>query len=297
MQPQALVLLFRNTFLAGIASISIMFVELPLPAQNIVPPTAVEAAKVPRFASRLTPPANRSASRPKPQPKSRSGPYEFLLYDNGPIDGTTDAWAFSGGAVVSDSYAVNIQDNPGAVGISFGAWLFPGDTLNSAEVSITSGPNGGMVYLDRTVNFTQSNCWPNNSGFNVCTETAFFYGPYNGTFWVNLQNGSATNGDPVYWDQNGGPSQAIASGVGPVPRNRSASWARPTGRPADAPGKGCHRCTVAHPELSSYLQLHGQRGRSLSLQRCDSRRCRQSLRHDQRLCGKSLRRHQWLSIR
>lgn len=258
MQPQALVLLFRNTFLAGIASISIMFVELPLPAQNIVPPTAVEAAKVPRFASRLTPPANRSASRPKPQPKSRSGPYEFLLYDNGPIDGTTDAWAFSGGAVVSDSYAVNIQDNPGAVGISFGAWLFPGDTLNSAEVSITSGPNGGMVYLDRTVNFTQSNCWPNNSGFNVCTETAFFYGPYNGTFWVNLQNGSATNGDPVYWDQNGGPSQAIASGVGPIPSESfSILGSCP---PADQPTPPAKAVTVAPSPTQSYQVIYNFTG-------------------------------------
>src|SRR5664279_629381 len=140
MQPQALVSMFRNIVLAGIASISITFFELPLFAQNVVAPTAVQAAKEPRFASRLTPPANRPASRLKPQPKSRSGPDEFLLYDNGPINGNTDAWAFSGGAVVSDSYAVDIQDNPGAVGISFGAWLFPGDTLNSAEVSITAGP-------------------------------------------------------------------------------------------------------------------------------------------------------------
>ena len=224
MQPQALVSLFRNIVLAGIASISIMFVELPLPAQNFVPPTAVEAAKVPQFAARLAPPSNRPASRLHPQPRSRSRPSEFLLYENGPINGNTDAWAFSGGSSVRNSYTVTGQDHPPVLGMSFGAWLFPGDTLNSAEVSITSGESG--VYFDQTVNFTQSDCTINNFGYNVCTVTAAFYGPWqNGTFWVNLQNGSVTNGDPVYWDENSGvgchsqgcPSLAYENGIGTIP--------------------------------------------------------------------------------
>ena len=226
MQPQALVSLFRNIVLAGIVSISIMFVELPLPAQNLVPPTAVEAAKVPQLAVRLAPPSNRPASRLHRQPRSRSGPSEFLLYENGPINGNTDAWAFSGGSIVSDSYTVTGQDNPAVHGMSFGAWLFPSDTLNSAEVSITSGVNGGTTYFDQTVNFTQADCTINSIGYNVCTVTATFYGPeQNGTFWVNLQNGSVTNGDPVYWDENSGvgchsqgcPSLAYENGIGTIP--------------------------------------------------------------------------------
>jgi uncharacterized repeat protein (TIGR03803 family) len=266
MQPQALVSLFRNIVLAGIASISITFVELPLFAQNVVAPTAVQAANESRFASRLTPPANRPAPRLKRQPKSPSGPDEFLLYDNGPINGNTDAWAFSGGAVVSDTYTVFIQDNPGAVGISFGAWLFPGDTLNSAEVSITSGPNGGTVYLDQTVNFTQSNCETNSIGFNVCTETAFFYGPYNGTFWVNLQNGSATNGDPVYWDENSGegcssegcPSQAIASGIGTIPSESfSILGSCP---PADGPATQAKAVPVVPSPTQNYQVIYNFTG-------------------------------------
>jgi uncharacterized repeat protein (TIGR03803 family) len=258
MQPQALESLFRNIVVGAIVSMSITFVELPLPAQNVVPPTALQAAKVPQFASRLAPPSNRRASRLHPRPKSRSGPDEFLLYDNGPINGNTDAWAFSGGAVVSDSYAVDIQDNPGAVGITFGAWLFPGDTLNSAEVSITSAPNGGTVYLDRTINITQSNCETNNIGFNVCTETGFFYGPYNGTFWVNLQNGSATNGDPVYWDQNNGPSQAIASGIGPIPSESfSILGSCP---PADGPATQAKAVTVPPSPTQSYQVIYNFTG-------------------------------------
>ncbi len=29
-----------------------------------------------------------------------------------------------------------------------------------------------------------------------------------GTYWMNLQNAVVSNGDPVYWDENSGPSTA-----------------------------------------------------------------------------------------
>ncbi len=56
-------------------------------------------------------------------------------------------------------------------GMSFGAWLFSGDTLTSVELSITSGENSGTSYFDQTVNFTQGNCTGNQYGYNICTET------------------------------------------------------------------------------------------------------------------------------
>ena len=95
----------------------------------------------------------------------------------------------------------------------------PGDTLGSVEVSITSSENGGTSYFDQIVNFNQSGCTGNEYGYNVCTETASFTGPTlnNGTYWVNLQNASVPNGDPVYWDENSGPSQASQNDVGTIP--------------------------------------------------------------------------------
>ena len=62
--------------------------------------------------------------------------------------------------------------------MSFGAWLFAGDTITSVEVSITSGENSGTSYFDQTVNFTQSSCVTNEFGYNVCTETASFTRPH-----------------------------------------------------------------------------------------------------------------------
>jgi hypothetical protein len=37
-----------------------------------------------------------------------------------------------------------------------------------------------------------------------------------GTYWLNLQNASS-RGDPVYWDENSGPSSASENTVGTIP--------------------------------------------------------------------------------
>jgi hypothetical protein len=133
-----------------------------------------------------------------------------VVYSNGPTNGNTDAWAINFGAIVSDTFNVT-NSSTTITGADFAMWLFPGDTLTSARLSITSGPFGGTSYFDQTVNFTQSGCIGNDFGFNVCTEATSFNGPTlnNGTYWLTLQNGSVPSGDPVYWDENSGPSQAF----------------------------------------------------------------------------------------
>lgn len=148
-----------------------------------------------------------------------------ILYENGPINGQTDAWTINEGFVMSDSFTIS-TGNSTINGLSFGAWLFVGDTLQSAEVLLTSEPFGGTRYFDQQVNFTASNCFLNNYGYDVCTETGGFSGPTlgNGTYWLNLLNAVVNNGDPVYWDENSGigchspgcPSQA-GNGTGTLP--------------------------------------------------------------------------------
>ena len=140
------------------------------------------------------------------------------IYDNGPINGTVDAWTINFGFIVSDTFTIAEGGNT-VNGLTFGAWLFPGDVLQSAEVSITSSEFGGTTYFDGTVNFTQSGCTSNQFGFDVCNETGSF-GPVNldsGTYWLNLQNAVVNTGDPVYWDENGGPSSASENSVGTIP--------------------------------------------------------------------------------
>jgi PEP-CTERM motif len=137
------------------------------------------------------------------------------IYNNGPINGNTDAWTINSGFVVSDTFTTG----GGAItGLQFGTWMFPGDVLTSAEVSITSQENGGTSFFDQTVNFAQSNCSTNGFGFDICTETGSFNTTLAaGSYWLNLQNASVANGDPVYWDENSGPSSASQSSLGTIP--------------------------------------------------------------------------------
>jgi len=151
-----------------------------------------------------------------------AAPAAAQIYSSGPSSGNWNAWAINFGFAVSDEFTIAA---PGTTvdGGEFAMWLFPGDILTSAELSITSGENGGTTYFDETVNFSQSGCVANAYGFNVCTESTFFNGPTldRGAYWINLQNAIVTTGDPVYWDQTAGPrvnfDPASDSAVGTIP--------------------------------------------------------------------------------
>jgi PEP-CTERM motif len=126
------------------------------------------------------------------------------LYNNGPINGDIDAYTINNGYVVSDTFT--LTSSSAVNGMVFGAWVYPGDVLQTAEVSLTSSPDGGTTYFDQTLSFTQSNCGTGSFGLYYCTETTSF-SPVQmsaGTYWLNIQNASVPDGDPVYWDENRG---------------------------------------------------------------------------------------------
>jgi PEP-CTERM motif len=165
-------------------------------------------------------------------------PAQQILYEDGPINGETDAWTINEGFQISDTFTIS-TGNSTVTGLSFGAWLFPGDILESAQVTISSQEvGGGTVYFDGFVNFAQSSCFANNFGFNVCTETGAFDGPTlpNGTLWLTLQNAVVNSGDPVYWDENSGagchspgcPSEAGNGTIGTLPSEAFSVLGTPT---------------------------------------------------------------------
>ena len=110
-------------------------------------------------------------------------PWLRRLYDNGAINGTTDGWTINFGFVVSDTFTLSTAST--VTGLNFGAWVFPGDTLTSAEVSITSSEFGGTTYSDQVVAFTQQGCTGNQYGYNVCTES----GSLTGVAWARAPTG------------------------------------------------------------------------------------------------------------
>ncbi len=145
-------------------------------------------------------------------------------YDNGPINGTTDAWTINFGYVVSDTFTVGAGG--GSVNnISFGVWEFPGDTMSTVDFSITDTENGTGV--GGTRNTTDKFISTNQYGYNVDVISFNTGGvPLNeGTYWLNLANAVVPSGDPVYWDENSGkgcggsgcPSSASESALGTIP--------------------------------------------------------------------------------
>ena len=146
------------------------------------------------------------------------------LYENGPINGETDGWTINFGFVLANSFTISTGDSTTVNGVAFGAWLFPGDTMESAQVTLsTESLGGGTVFFDGIVNFTASNCFLNSYSFDICTETGNITPTVigNGTYWMTLQNAVVDNGDPVYWDENSGvgchspgcPSEADNGGI------------------------------------------------------------------------------------
>lgn len=176
------------------------------------------------------------------------------LYDNGPSDGNTDAWTINFGFVVSNSFTLGAGSS-NIFGMAFTTWMFAGDVLRTADISITSQEFGGTTFFSSTVAFTQSGCVANSFGFNVCTEVGSFSGPSlnAGTYWLNIQNAVVSDGDPVYWDENGGPSSASQSSVGTIP---SESFSLdPGGCGAGRVSPDCGPPPPTSPEPGSFLLL------------------------------------------
>jgi uncharacterized repeat protein (TIGR03803 family) len=226
---------FRNSIVFTIAfaaavALLVLLVVVATRAQNPVPPTAREAAASPAFASRLhpaTPPALNQPQAARPR-TGRASPLDGGIYDNGPINGTTDAWTLNFGYIVSDTF---VAGGPTVTSFDLGVWEFPGDTLSSLQWSITSAPDGGTVYGSGTVSgssLTDKFTSTNQYGYNIdkISATGLYVNVTSGsTYWFNVFNASVPSGDPVYWDENSGagchssgcPSQAVESALGTIP--------------------------------------------------------------------------------
>ena len=222
--------ILRAAMVALVMAIVLVLAVVPAWAQNAVPPTAREAAAMPAFASRLAHPvtpeaAGKSRASAATRPRTPS-PLDSWTYENGPINGTTDAWTINFGYVVSDTFTVP-SNSTAVTGFDFGAWEFPGDSMTTVDWSITSAPNGGTVYGSGTANVTDQFISTNQFGYNIdkISVSGLNLNTGGGTFYLNLQNAVIPSGDPVYWDENSGsgchstgcPSQAYQNAVGTIP--------------------------------------------------------------------------------
>ena len=139
-----------------------------------------------------------------------------VLYDNGPINGTVDAWTINFGYVVSDSFTVSSATT--VAGFDIGVWEYPGDTALTVDWSITSAEFGGTTYGSGTASVAQVFYSTNQYGYDIdkLSVSGLNVALGAGTYWLNLQNATTAFGDPLFWDENSGPSSASESAVGTI---------------------------------------------------------------------------------
>jgi hypothetical protein len=141
---------------------------------------------------------------------------DTLIYDNGPINGTINAWTINFGFAVSDSFTVGTSGTS-LTSVTVGIWAFPGDSLANVNWLI------GTSFFGSDVNSGVSNStnvfqYTNGFGFDIY-ESTFSVNTSAlaaGTYFLTLQNANSQFGNPIYWDENDGASMAQENSVGPI---------------------------------------------------------------------------------
>lgn len=141
-----------------------------------------------------------------------------VVYSNGPLAGGPPNSPPPGGAweitnfLVTDSFTVSQVT---AYGFTFGAWLFPTDTVQTVDWAIGTGAYGndiasGTAVLSSAYQFT------NIYGVDIYIESGALpnVALSAGAYWFTLTNAVTSLAQSAYWDENDGPSTAFDSGVG-----------------------------------------------------------------------------------
>jgi hypothetical protein len=143
-----------------------------------------------------------------------------VLYDNGPVNGTVDAWTINFGFQVADSFTLSSAST--VTGANLYVWLSPGDNFTQVGWSILYGTGNvlgatiasGTAAVISTKDLARS---PNPYGDDIDFSTFSILPNQSlgaGTYFLMLQSAVASSGNPVYWDENRGPSVAWESAYG-----------------------------------------------------------------------------------
>src|SRR5664279_4509284 len=139
-------------------------------------------------------------------------------YSNGPYNGTNDGWTINFGFTVSDSFTLaagNVNN------FHFVYWdASASDILTTADLQLSTTSFGGSA---TTVAFNSTFLGTNQYGYNLFQADAWgLYIPWaGGAGFATLGNACSTSGcsvsNPIYWDENSGPSTAYENTLGSIP--------------------------------------------------------------------------------
>ena len=144
---------------------------------------------------------------------------DTTLYSNGPYNGTTDAWSINFGFSVSDSFTVPTGSYFEYLHIVY--WnASTTDLLTSVDMAVGSASFGGTPRTSAGV--VNTFLGTNQFGYALYqADTTFATIYWSGTGYITLSNACTTSGcsvtNPVYWDENSGPSTAYENTVGSIP--------------------------------------------------------------------------------
>jgi hypothetical protein len=152
------------------------------------------------------------------------------VYDNGPYNGTTDAWTINFGFAVSDSF----HTAPGTElsGFTLVYWdASSTDVMTTVDMAIGTTSFGNEVFSGTFGTLENDLLGTNQYGYSLFAWRAVPTGliNFNGDGYVTLQNACTTSGcsvvQPIYWDENSGvgcmsggcPSTAYENTIGSIP--------------------------------------------------------------------------------
>ncbi len=208
---------------AFILAVTLILFTLPASPQTSVPPTAKQAEAVPEFAQHLQPPAAGQTNHVKSIVHKIPKIPQDTLYANGPVNGicdiqgcTVDAYTINFGFEVTNS----IGAGGNVSGFEFAFWMVPGDTISSVDWSLGSTPFGSDIAHGTASGSNLSSVLlaTNQYGYHIYqVAISGLNANITAGNWLTLQNASVPSGDPVYWDENNGPSQAQENTIGTIP--------------------------------------------------------------------------------
>ena len=143
------------------------------------------------------------------------------LYSNGPYNGTNDAWTINFGFSVSDSFQ-GVPSFATFTDLHIVYWdASSSDLLTTVDMAVGNTSFGGTP--STLSNVTNQFLGTNQYGYNL--YAAWFTGlniPWNnGAGFITLSNACSTSGcsvsNPIYWDENSGPSTAYENTIGSIP--------------------------------------------------------------------------------
>ena len=154
-------------------------------------------------------------------------------YSNGAYNGTNDGWTINFGFTVSDSFTLSAGN---VDSFHFVYWdASSSDVLTTADLQLGTTSFGGSA---TTVAFNNTFLGTNQFGYNLfqADATGLSIGWAGGAGFATLGNACSTSGcsisNPIYWDENSGPSTAYENTIGSVP---SEAFTISGGNPSTVP--------------------------------------------------------------